>query len=599
MGIVCCSNTVSMNSEEREFMSKLKENTILNDVEGKFYSRQFIFSVIKIQKMFRVYKAYKVLDNLFEVEKVKTVKELENKTLINENIIVNSECEKYYRRLVKEGKIKDFNENFTNKKSLNCTKSYSNYKENFLDNAVQLCKISNDLSGGDKSLVGRNNKGNNQSDNYFGNKSTNITNNINTNTYAHQDVEANNVYVENIKSGTDVICDKYRCISEVNNNLLQNRFTLNDSSNKENEDKNDNLNDITLSKQQLKLSKTKTIDFIGDKIDFEKEKDDYCKSKTIENLTNDDKLLCHLRSYSTSTAKTSLNSRGGKINSYNFYYPKFVVLSSTLVYKGFWNCGKKFHGFGILYTFNHQLKKSKRTEGIFREGKLSGEGRVVNSEHEIFSGFFVDGKLNGQGRYEKEEGGYFEGNYVNGIPDGLGTETFANGSKFEGLYIEGKKKYGKYEFKDGSSYTGEFLNDLFDGKGTYIWTKGKKYEGTWKKGVMNGKGKLTYVDGTFYDGNFFNNQRSGEGRYVWDSNKYFEGEWKFDKQNGRGVYYKNGRSYKGIWVNGNFESKITDDNTTPTNQFNSLKKNALNKNYNYLQNVIKSNLENKVVLKGK
>lgn len=231
---------------------------------------------------------------------------------------------------------------------------------------------------------------------------------------------------------------------------------------------------------------------------------------------------------------------------------KFVFVTSYInipennqIYIGNWNINGKFHGYGILYTSDGLSK----IEGIWNNGVLSGYGRLFKS-NEYYEGEFLKTLANGEGVYHYNNNSIYQGSFADGIPNGKGKISYEDGSYFEGCFVNGEKVYGKSVWKNGDYYQGEIKNELFNGHGIYEWNKNRKYEGMWKDGKMDGKGKITYNDGSYYEGDFVDNVRCGQGKYQWNKDKYYEGEWRNGKQNGNGIYYKNGATTKGLWING-------------------------------------------------
>jgi len=248
-----------------------------------------------------------------------------------------------------------------------------------------------------------------------------------------------------------------------------------------------------------------------------------------------------------------------EISRYTFLIPNYIVTSPTEVYKGYWNTNKKYHGHGVKYEFNEKKTKNKRTEGIFYNGFLLGQGVIIFSNGEILTGNFIRGKINGNGEHKRKDGSIYKGVFKNGKYDGLGKEFFEDGTKFEGFFSEGQKKYGTYQWKNGSKFQGQFLNGLFHGKGVYNWANKKCYNGNWENGKMNGKGKFFYQDGSFYEGEFINGKKCGFGIYKWDSERYYEGKWKNDKQNGYGIYHDKNKVIKGYWKDGKIKNRNIDN----------------------------------------
>ena len=263
-----------------------------------------------------------------------------------------------------------------------------------------------------------------------------------------------------------------------------------------------------------------------------------------------------------------------EISRFTFLIPNFIVTSPTEVYKGNWNTNKKYHGHGVKYEFNETKTKNKRTEGVFYNGFLLGQGIIIFSNGEILTGNFLRGKMNGNGEHVRKDGSIYKGVFKNGKYDGLGKEFFEDGTKFEGFYTDGQKKYGTFLWNNGSKYQGQFLNGVFHGKGVYSWANNKTYNGNWANGKMNGKGKFSYPDGSYYEGEFINGKKCGFGLYKWENDKYYEGKWKNDKQNGFGIYHEKNKVIKGFWIDG----KLRDINNK-----------KIKRNFSYMIKNFKSN----------
>ena len=259
-----------------------------------------------------------------------------------------------------------------------------------------------------------------------------------------------------------------------------------------------------------------------------------------------------------------------EISRFAFLIPHYIVTSPTEVYKGYWNINKKYHGHGVKFEFDEKKIKNKRTEGIFYNGFLLGQGIIIFSNGEMLTGNFIRGKMNGNGEHVRKDGSIYKGVFKNGKYDGLGKEFLLDGTKFEGFYTDGEKKYGTYQWKNGSKYQGQFYNGLFHGKGIYHWSNNKSYNGNWSNGVINGKGKFLYQDGSYYEGEFVNGKKCGYGVYKWDNDKYYEGKWKNDKQNGYGIYHDKNKIIKGIWIDGKIR-KIRNRNKGSVKRFKTYK----------------------------
>ena len=244
-----------------------------------------------------------------------------------------------------------------------------------------------------------------------------------------------------------------------------------------------------------------------------------------------------------------------KLSKYSFVIPYYIVTSPNEVYKGSWNVYKKYNGYGVKYEFNEEKTTNKRVEGIFLNGFLFGEGRIIFSNGDLIIGNFIRNSLNGTGEHYRRDNSIYKGEFKNGKYNGVGKEIFQDQSYFVGSFYDGHKKYGKFIFKNGSKYQGEFLNEAFHGNGIYSWPNKKLYEGNWKEGKMSGKGKFLNPDGSYYEGDFVDGKKCGFGKYVWGKDKYYEGEWENNKQNGKGIYFDKNKVLKGIWHDGKFMNK--------------------------------------------
>ena len=98
-----------------------------------------------------------------------------------------------------------------------------------------------------------------------------------------------------------------------------------------------------------------------------------------------------------------------------------------------------------------RVVKGQIQEGYWRQDKLSGKGRVIYSNGNVYCG-----QLN----HHKHEG--------------------------KGILI----------WPDGRRYAGTFKQNQFDGYGSYILTDGSRYDGYWQDDKQHGEGTSTAIDGT-------------------------------------------------------------------------------------------------------
>jgi hypothetical protein len=105
---------------------------------------------------------------------------------------------------------------------------------------------------------------------------------------------------------------------------------------------------------------------------------------------------------------------------------------------------KRYEGEKIILTF----------EGVIKDGKAEGEGRVIYQLGE-YNGEFVGGQMHGNGKFVWKEGTEYNGEFKGNMPNGNGTMLYKSGDKYSGGWSEGKEHgKGTYTFKDGTSYEG-------------------------------------------------------------------------------------------------------------------------------------------------
>jgi hypothetical protein len=169
---------------------------------------------------------------------------------------------------------------------------------------------------------------------------------------------------------------------------------------------------------------------------------------------------------------------------------------------------------------------------------------------------------NGNGTYVFEDNSRAEGNWKNGKLNGKCKIFYTSGNYYEGEMINDLKSgYGLYKTKD-SEVRGVFNNDKLNGKGRINFTNNTIYEGIFKDGILNGLGKITIPDGSYYEGLFTNNNLNGKGIYVFNNGDKYEGNFKNSERHGDGIiYFLKGGTLKGTWLNDNYISGPSDDNT--------------------------------------
>jgi hypothetical protein len=215
------------------------------------------------------------------------------------------------------------------------------------------------------------------------------------------------------------------------------------------------------------------------------------------------------------------------------------------VYQGDVNENNRPHGLGRFFS------SDKVCEGTWVDGKMSGTGRIIYSNGDIYTGNFQDDNKEGYGCMESQS--VYKGDWKNNFPHGTGTEVWPNGSEYQGDYCKGLR-HGKGSFKwaDGSSYKGDFKHNSIEGQGEYTWEGGRSYTGQWKNNEMHGKGIFKWEDGRCYKGEYIKNKKHGYGVLEFKNGKKYEGYWENGLQNGEGTLITNRNKIKGKWKNGKF-----------------------------------------------
>jgi uncharacterized protein (TIGR02145 family) len=188
-------------------------------------------------------------------------------------------------------------------------------------------------------------------------------------------------------------------------------------------------------------------------------------------------------------------------------------------------------------------------EGVFKENKFSGEGKLITKDGFDLTGTWFDASFTGKGRLYFANGDYWIGDVDENKAMGKGEFFYSNGDVYKGdMKDRVKDGFGKMSFKDGSSYEGNWKNNLYSGKGVFNSTSGKIWDGNFENGDANGEMTVYNRDKTVWaSGTFLDSKLHGKGYKIRNGTKW-EGYWKEDLpiDSGR-VYWVDGSYYVGEW----------------------------------------------------
>ena len=213
-------------------------------------------------------------------------------------------------------------------------------------------------------------------------------------------------------------------------------------------------------------------------------------------------------------------------------------------------------GNGILY-----LRKGKKYEGNFNDGKLNGWCRYINSKGVCYEGLFIDNILNGKGEIikidENRRKNVYEGDIKNFKKEGKGKEK-TNDYIYEGEFTNDMKHgHGKiFYHANGDSYEGQFYKEEITGKGFYKWKNKHSYFGDFIDGKMHGKGLYKWNDGDQYEGDYINNIKEGQGEFRWKDGRIYKGTFQNGKPHGKGLLTIKGITINAIFDNGRYLGEI-------------------------------------------
>ncbi len=112
-------------------------------------------------------------------------------------------------------------------------------------------------------------------------------------------------------------------------------------------------------------------------------------------------------------------------------------LPEDRLYIGQWRGGRP-NGAGFLIYSPDRPEQRAVYEGMVRDGKREGEGRMFFPDGAAYAGGFHDDRYEGYGRFSFADGSRYEGTFRAGRYDGYGVYTFASGRTKEGYWRNGR-----------------------------------------------------------------------------------------------------------------------------------------------------------------
>ncbi|XP_053453496.1 alsin isoform X2 [Nycticebus coucang] len=217
-------------------------------------------------------------------------------------------------------------------------------------------------------------------------------------------------------------------------------------------------------------------------------------------------------------------------------------------YDGRWLSGKP-HGRGVL-----KWPDGKMYSGMFRNGLEDGYGEYkipnkATNKEDHYVGLWKEGKMCGQGVYSYASGEVFEGCFQDNMRHGhgllrSGKLTSSSPSMFIGQWVMDKKAgYGVFDdITRGEKYMGMWQDDVCQGNGVVVTQFGLYYEGNFHLNKMMGNGVLLSEDDTIYEGEFSDDWTlSGKGTLTMTNGDYIEGYFSGEWGSGikiTGTYFK-------------------------------------------------------------
>lgn len=161
-------------------------------------------------------------------------------------------------------------------------------------------------------------------------------------------------------------------------------------------------------------------------------------------------------------------------------------------------------------------------------------------------------KPSGRNTYRWSNGNLFEGEWREGEITGKGKLLYHNRDAYEGDFLEGLPSgKGVLRLHIGEQYEGKFWKGKFHGQGIYLWNNGDRYEGNFREGQRAGRG-LYQLQGNFHRIHQEDFHQEGQAIFKFSNGDRAWVEY-LDKQKIQEQYlFQNGDVYVGSFYNGQF-----------------------------------------------
>jgi predicted Ser/Thr protein kinase len=234
-----------------------------------------------------------------------------------------------------------------------------------------------------------------------------------------------------------------------------------------------------------------------------------------------------------------------------FAFSRFSLCSMRQLFPCVFLCC--FHDVQTCAPSRSTLTWFSLAQGDFVDGKISGSGKIMFANGNVYVGEMLNDKRHGRGVFTWADGEKYEGKlkfsfFIHSFVRSF-VHSFARSLRFELGHFENDMRHGQgtYHYENGERYEGEFSCGMKHGQGVFYFNSklGRGsfdvYTGEFKKGLRCGKGEVKFANGNVYIGEFANDKRNGHGVFIWVSGNRYEGQFRDDKRTGHGTY---------IWTSG-------------------------------------------------